>query len=161
MPVQDLTHRLIRSEDGTEIYADAVGNPSLPSIVFIHGLALSSIVFEGLFQDRTLLDNAYLVRHLLFSVHDIETRLGALRFARSRSQWKTTRTRGPRVHSLRPGFCSCCTGFQSEEALSLWLVSEDSFLRLPLMADLVFIHRICRSLGGMYYICIVTNRISD
>ena len=64
MPIQGRTHQLVRSEDGTEIYADAVGNPSLPSIVFIHGLALSSIVFEKLFQDRTLLDNAYLVRYL-------------------------------------------------------------------------------------------------
>jgi len=39
------------------------GNPSLPSIVFIHGFGLSSIVFENLFQDPTLLDNAYLVRY--------------------------------------------------------------------------------------------------
>ncbi|KAH7884167.1 alpha beta-hydrolase [Phlebopus sp. FC_14] len=56
--------RIIRSKDETEIYAEAVGDPSLPlSIVFIHGLGLSSIVFEKLFQDRTLLENAYLVRY--------------------------------------------------------------------------------------------------
>lgn len=52
----------VRSEDGTEIYAQAVGNPSLPSVVFIRGFGFSSIVFEKLFQDPTLLDNAYLVR---------------------------------------------------------------------------------------------------
>lgn len=64
MSAQDLTHQFVRSEDGTLIYADAVGNPLLPSIVFVHGLSLSSIVFEGLFQDRTLLANAYLVCYL-------------------------------------------------------------------------------------------------
>jgi len=53
----------VRSEDGTEIYAQGVGNPSLPSVVFIHGFGLSSIVFDNLFQDPTLLDNAYLVRY--------------------------------------------------------------------------------------------------
>ncbi|KAI5996871.1 alpha beta-hydrolase [Pisolithus orientalis] len=63
MSIPGLICKRILSDDGTPIYAEAVGNSSLPSIIFIHGLGLSSIVFEKLFQDRTLLNNAYLVRY--------------------------------------------------------------------------------------------------
>lgn len=90
MPIQGLTHQLVRSVDGTLIYADSVGNPSLPSIVFIHGGALSSIVFEDLFLDRTLLNHAYLVRHFrLFYLALVQiSDPGALRYAGSWAQRK-------------------------------------------------------------------------
>ncbi|KAF8437240.1 Alpha/Beta hydrolase protein [Boletus edulis BED1] len=48
MLIPGLITQRLRSDDGTEIYAEALGNPSLPSI---------------LFQDRTLLSHAYLVRY--------------------------------------------------------------------------------------------------
>ncbi|THH14921.1 hypothetical protein EW146_g5487 [Bondarzewia mesenterica] len=55
--------RLIPSKDGTLIYADAVGDPSKPCAVFLHGTALSAAVFNDLFADSDLLKNLYLVRY--------------------------------------------------------------------------------------------------
>ncbi|KAG2014999.1 hypothetical protein CC2G_008312 [Coprinopsis cinerea AmutBmut pab1-1] len=55
------SHTTVTSSDGTGIYATAVGNPELPSIVFIHGFALSAKVFERLFSDSRLLQRFYLV----------------------------------------------------------------------------------------------------
>ncbi|EAU82331.1 hypothetical protein CC1G_06641 [Coprinopsis cinerea okayama7 len=51
----------VTSSDGTSIYATAVGNPDLPSLVFIHGFSLSCKVFEPLFKDSRLLERFYLV----------------------------------------------------------------------------------------------------
>jgi len=55
--------KLLKSNDGTEIYADAVGDPSNPSIVFIHGFSLSSIAFDSVFSDPKFFENFYLVRY--------------------------------------------------------------------------------------------------
>ncbi|THH06994.1 hypothetical protein EW146_g9449 [Bondarzewia mesenterica] len=54
---------LLTSKDGTHVYADVAGNPSKPAIVFLHGLSLSSIVFDSLFSNPKLLDRYYLVRY--------------------------------------------------------------------------------------------------
>lgn len=54
--------KVLHSTDGTVIYADAIGDPQNPSIVFVHGFALSGIVFDGLFSDPQLVKNIYLVR---------------------------------------------------------------------------------------------------
>ena len=51
----------IQSKDGARVYADAAGDPPKPCLVFIHGLGLSSSVFNNLFQDKTLFDQFYLV----------------------------------------------------------------------------------------------------
>lgn len=78
MPIP--TTHLVRSADGTEIYADAVGDPARPAIVFIHGFSLSALVFDPIFADPEWLENAYLVRPrlgaavpFLISCCDIET----------------------------------------------------------------------------------------
>jgi hypothetical protein len=55
------TVKLLKSTDGTTIYADAVGNPANPSIVFTHGFALSAAVFNTLFENPRLLEKFYLV----------------------------------------------------------------------------------------------------
>lgn len=52
---------VLKSSDGTDIYATALGNPSKPSLVFTHGFALSGIVFDELFQNAMLLNRFYLV----------------------------------------------------------------------------------------------------
>ena len=52
----------VQSKDGAKVYADATGDPSKPCLVFLHGLGLSSSVFNGLFENKTLLDQFYLVR---------------------------------------------------------------------------------------------------
>ncbi|KAJ7647850.1 Alpha/Beta hydrolase protein [Roridomyces roridus] len=51
------------SSDGTHIYAEASGNPANPSVVFVHGMLLSGIVFDKLFSDSRMLDKLYLVRY--------------------------------------------------------------------------------------------------
>lgn len=53
----------ITSEDGTAIYADAIGDPSKPQIVFIHGLCLSGAVFDDVFADVRYSSEFYMVRH--------------------------------------------------------------------------------------------------
>ncbi|KAF8972045.1 alpha/beta-hydrolase [Flammula alnicola] len=53
----------IKSSDGTDIFANAAGNSSNPSLIFVHGFALSGSVFEGLFHDRRLLKRFYLVSY--------------------------------------------------------------------------------------------------
>jgi hypothetical protein len=53
--------KTLQSKDGTIIYADAIGNPKNPSVVLVHGLALSGLVFNNLFADKNLLGDLYLV----------------------------------------------------------------------------------------------------
>ncbi|KAJ7592429.1 Alpha/Beta hydrolase protein [Mycena floridula] len=55
--------KVLTSNDGTKIHADAVGDPLKPAMVFIHGCSLGSILFEGIFTDPKWLDALYLVRY--------------------------------------------------------------------------------------------------
>ncbi|EJD03381.1 alpha/beta-hydrolase [Fomitiporia mediterranea MF3/22] len=55
--------KILDSSDGTKIYADAFGDPSKPSIVFVHGQALSGVVFDKIFTDRRYTEQFYLVRY--------------------------------------------------------------------------------------------------
>jgi hypothetical protein len=59
------TCKFISSSDGTNIYANAIGSPLNPSLVFIHGFMLSDIVFDGVLQDPRMLSQFYLVGDLL------------------------------------------------------------------------------------------------
>ncbi|KAF9480729.1 alpha/beta-hydrolase [Pholiota conissans] len=54
---------VITSSDGTDIFATAAGNPHNPSLVFVHGFALSGIVFDNLFHNKYLLAHFYLVAY--------------------------------------------------------------------------------------------------
>lgn len=58
------TFKLLKSTDGTELYADATGNPQHPSIVFVHGIALCGAVFDQFFSNKQLLEKFYLVRSM-------------------------------------------------------------------------------------------------
>lgn len=60
-----LTERLITSSDGAQIFAQAVGNPRLPTLVFIHGFALSTLVWASILQNADLLRYFRLVSHTL------------------------------------------------------------------------------------------------
>lgn len=53
--------KLVKSADGTTIYADATGDSKNPSLVFVHGFALSGVVFDRLFTNKKLLSSFYLV----------------------------------------------------------------------------------------------------
>ncbi|KAH9838238.1 alpha/beta-hydrolase [Rhodofomes roseus] len=55
--------RLLTSPDGTRIWAEAIGDPSNPAVVFIHGLACSATLFDKQFLDPVLLDRLYMVRY--------------------------------------------------------------------------------------------------
>ncbi|KAI0034468.1 alpha/beta-hydrolase [Vararia minispora EC-137] len=55
--------KLLTSKDGTTVYADAIGDPSKPHVVFIHGASLSGAVFDHIFQDPRYQSQLYLVRY--------------------------------------------------------------------------------------------------
>ena len=62
-----MVERLITSSDGVQIYATAVGQSHLPSLVFAHGIACSALIWASLLQNKELLKHFYLVSWLPFS----------------------------------------------------------------------------------------------
>ncbi|PIL23628.1 hypothetical protein GSI_14941 [Ganoderma sinense ZZ0214-1] len=66
MPVTAATGAVVRtprSSDGTYIYAEAVGNPRNPHVVFVHEATLCASVFDELFEDSRLTDHLFMVRY--------------------------------------------------------------------------------------------------
>lgn len=55
--------KLLTSVDGTAVYAEAMGNPANPHIVFMHGFSLSSVVWDNIFHDTRYSNQFYLVRY--------------------------------------------------------------------------------------------------
>ncbi|PBK60694.1 alpha/beta-hydrolase [Armillaria solidipes] len=58
-----MSSQLITSQDGTRIWADAVGTPGKPSVIFIHGFLCSSLNWVKQFSDKQLLDNLYMIKY--------------------------------------------------------------------------------------------------
>lgn len=58
---------MVKSADGTEIYADAVGNrsPGIPTIVMIPGFSMVKAAFDSIFEDHKWTSNAFLVSELI------------------------------------------------------------------------------------------------
>lgn len=56
-----IAERFITSLDGTTVFAQAAGNSSLPTLVFVHGLAMSALVWAKILQDMNLLRFFHLV----------------------------------------------------------------------------------------------------
>lgn len=56
-----VTSKYVTSSDGVKIYADAVGDPANPSIVFIHGFMLSAMAFDNIFFNEQYSSRYYLV----------------------------------------------------------------------------------------------------
>ncbi|KZT04972.1 alpha/beta-hydrolase [Laetiporus sulphureus 93-53] len=54
--------KIVRSSDGNPIYAEAIGDPSKPSMVLVHGFNLSAAALDRLFFDKRLLEDVYMVR---------------------------------------------------------------------------------------------------
>ncbi|KIJ46885.1 hypothetical protein M422DRAFT_29072 [Sphaerobolus stellatus SS14] len=54
---------IVKSNDGTEIYAEATGNKSKPTVAFVHGLGLSSVVWDAQFLDSELTERIYAIRY--------------------------------------------------------------------------------------------------
>ncbi|KAJ6496417.1 Alpha/Beta hydrolase protein [Mycena sanguinolenta] len=55
--------RFVTSADGTQIFAEARGDPAKPAIVFIHGFGLGAMAFDEIFDDPLWLNQSYLVRY--------------------------------------------------------------------------------------------------
>ncbi|KAJ6468325.1 alpha/beta-hydrolase [Mycena sanguinolenta] len=61
MPSSDV--KLLRSTDGTSIFAEATGHPANLPLVLLSGLSLSGCVFDDICADQRLLDLLYIVRY--------------------------------------------------------------------------------------------------
>ncbi|KAJ7083252.1 alpha/beta-hydrolase [Mycena epipterygia] len=57
------TTKILRSTDGTTLFAEATGDPRNPHVVLIAGLSLSGCVFDDMCADPRLLDTLYIVRY--------------------------------------------------------------------------------------------------
>ncbi|KAG2125788.1 Alpha/Beta hydrolase protein [Suillus clintonianus] len=55
--------KFVTSSDDCQIFAEGIGNLDGPTVVLIHGLGLSTVVFNNLFGDDQLLSKIYLVRY--------------------------------------------------------------------------------------------------
>ncbi|KAJ7282266.1 Alpha/Beta hydrolase protein [Mycena rebaudengoi] len=53
----------VTSADGTQIFAEARGDPSKPAIVFIHGFGLGAMAFNEIFDDPLWILQVYMVRY--------------------------------------------------------------------------------------------------
>ncbi|KAG6817381.1 hypothetical protein H0H87_009568 [Tephrocybe sp. NHM501043] len=58
-----LTTKVVKSKDGTTIFAEACGDHTKPHVVFVHGLACAGSAFDKLFLVPELQKNLYLVRY--------------------------------------------------------------------------------------------------
>jgi pimeloyl-ACP methyl ester carboxylesterase len=61
-----LDSKVVKSQDGIEIFAEACGDHSKPHVVFVHGLACTATAFDTLFSIPELQKNLYLVGHVGF-----------------------------------------------------------------------------------------------
>lgn len=56
-----LIETFVLSADGTKVFAGALGDPRKPALVFIHGITLSSSIFNNIFALPELSQDFYLV----------------------------------------------------------------------------------------------------
>ncbi|KAL1746691.1 Alpha/Beta hydrolase protein [Schizophyllum fasciatum] len=54
--------KFVKSSDGAQIYAEAVGDPSKPPLVLVPGYTLSTISFDKQFEDEKMRENLYMIR---------------------------------------------------------------------------------------------------
>jgi hypothetical protein len=60
-PAFAIASKSVTSEDGTTIFAQAAGDTSHPTLVFVHGFALSALVWNDIMRDKMLLEKFHLV----------------------------------------------------------------------------------------------------
>jgi pimeloyl-ACP methyl ester carboxylesterase len=78
-----VVEKFVTSSDGVEIFAQAVGDSRLPTLIFIHGLALSALVWVKILQDANLLKSFQLVGYFVdpLVMYVNRSTLGRIRFA--------------------------------------------------------------------------------
>ncbi|TRM69000.1 Alpha/Beta hydrolase protein [Schizophyllum amplum] len=54
--------KFVESSDGSKIYAEAVGDPSNPPLVFVPGYTISTMAFDKQFENETMREQLYMVR---------------------------------------------------------------------------------------------------
>lgn len=59
----NVTETFVTSSDGAQIFVQAVGNPQLPPLVFVHGFALSALVWASVMQSASLLQYFHLIAY--------------------------------------------------------------------------------------------------
>ena len=59
----------VTSADGTQIWAEATGNPQKPAVVFIPGFSCSSLAFNKQWNDSSMTSNLYMVSNLCNGCH--------------------------------------------------------------------------------------------
>ena len=94
MSTLNLTSKIVHSKDGSEIYAEASGDPTKIPIVFVHGMACSGASFDEFWALQEIQENFHLVRsfcHLSEGSADrvSGTLVGSLRYSRP---WKKRET---------------------------------------------------------------------
>lgn len=57
----ELVSKILASSDGTEVFAQYVGDPVKPHLVFVHGFNLSGSVFDKIFLDEKYQEEYFLV----------------------------------------------------------------------------------------------------
>ncbi|KAJ6528305.1 Alpha/Beta hydrolase protein [Mycena sp. CBHHK59/15] len=58
-----LTSKHLISKDGTEILAEATGDPTKPHVIFVHGFTCTATAFDPLFKLEALTKNLFMVRY--------------------------------------------------------------------------------------------------
>ncbi|KAF7290724.1 Hydrolase-4 domain-containing protein [Mycena indigotica] len=58
-----IERKVVQSADGTAIYAEATGDKGKPVAVFIHGFAMTSSAFDGIFEDKAWTSWGHLIRY--------------------------------------------------------------------------------------------------
>lgn len=56
-----IASKSVTSEDGISIFVQAAGDSRRPTLVFVHGFALSALVWDDIMQDESLLQKFHLV----------------------------------------------------------------------------------------------------
>jgi hypothetical protein len=106
-PAYNLDSRTLTSKDGSAVFAEAIGDPSKPAVIFGHGALTApkigsihiethimcpgmcgeSLIFDVIFQREDLQQNIYAVRTKLYSISVsgvlIRSLPGALRLQRT------------------------------------------------------------------------------
>jgi pimeloyl-ACP methyl ester carboxylesterase len=59
--LQPMVEKYITASDGTQIFATAVGQSHLPSLVFVHGYAFSTLIWASIMANSDLLKHFHLV----------------------------------------------------------------------------------------------------
>lgn len=59
----NLSQKIVKSRDGTDIFAEAIGDPSKPHVVFVHGYTANGTSFDPLWALPSLQQELYAIRY--------------------------------------------------------------------------------------------------